>query len=316
MGPDAVLGALVTENTMNIARSNVIFLLLALASTPAFAQLDLAGNWVGYGHEDAQERGGGPLPVDYLGIPFNDAGRAKALAYTASLIAMPERQCMFYTPQYTVGGPFGFKIWNDTEPVNGQTTAWHMSGTNDRSPITFYVDGRPDASPNWIHPIGGYGTGFWQGDVFVARLTHLREGYVRRNGAPLSDQTTMTFHFIRHGDLMTVIAETVDPVYLTEPLVISRNYALGTQPIRPIDTPCVPGYETSLGEGEVPHHLPGKNPFIDEVAKLYGIPVEAVLGGAETLYPAYRKKLKDSFVPPAMCTRYCGYGAFETGASQ
>jgi len=126
----------------------------------------------------------------------------------------------------------------------------------------------------------------------------------------------MTFHFIRHGDMMTVIAETVDPVYLTEPLVISRNYILGTGPIRPIDTPCVPGYEATVEEGKVPHYLPGKNPFIDEVSKLYGIPLEAVLGGAETLYPAYRKKIKDKFVPPEKCTRYCGYGAFQTSASQ
>jgi hypothetical protein len=126
----------------------------------------------------------------------------------------------------------------------------------------------------------------------------------------------MTFHFIRHGDMMTVIAETVDPVYLTEPLVISRNYILGTGPIRPIDTPCVPGYEAANEEGKVPHYLPGKNPFIDEVSKLYGIPLEAVLGGAETLYPVYRKKIKDKFVAPEKCTRYCGYGAFQTSASQ
>src|SRR5207302_2696692 len=140
----------------------------------------------------------------------------------------------------------------------GRTIAWNMSGTNDRAPVKIWVDGRPDASKYAIHPIGGYGTGVWEGDVLKARVTHLRAGYVRRNGAPLSDQTTMTFHFFRHGDMMTVIAETVDPLYLTEPLVISRNYILGTGPIRPIDTPCVPGYEATNQEGKVPHYLPGK----------------------------------------------------------
>src|SRR5207302_2472821 len=102
--------------------------MLALASSAVFAQVDLSGDWVAYGHEDAMERGAGPLPVDFMGIPFNEAGRARGLLYMASLIAMPERQCMFYTPQYTIGGPFGFKMWNDTEPVNGRTIAWNMSG--------------------------------------------------------------------------------------------------------------------------------------------------------------------------------------------
>src|SRR5690242_21839414 len=59
-------------------------------------------------------------------------------------------------------------------------------------------------------------------------------------------------------------------------------------------------------EGEVPHHLPGKTPFIDELTKLYGIPPEATLGGAETMYPEFRKKIKDKFAMPAKCTQNCG----------
>jgi hypothetical protein len=64
---------------------------------------------------------------------------------------------------------------------------------------------------------------------------------------------------------------------MTEPYVLSRNYMLGTQPIRPIDTPCVPGYE-GQEPGTVPHYLPGKNPSIDEVSKFYNLPMEAVMG--------------------------------------
>jgi hypothetical protein len=55
----------------------------------------------------------------------------------------------------------------------------------------------------------------------------------------------------------------------------------------------------------VPHHLPGKTPFIDELSKLYGIPPQATLGGAETMYPEFRKKIKDKFVMPAKCTLNC-----------
>ncbi len=42
---------------------------------------------------------------------------------------------------------------------------------------------------------------------------------------------------------------------------------------------------------------------------MYNIPVEAVLGGAETMYPEYRRKLKDKYVAPQICVRYCcGWG--------
>jgi len=56
----------------------------------------------------------------------------------------------------------------------------------------------------------------------------------------------------------------------------------------------------------VPHYLPGKNPFVDELTKDYHIPAEAVMGGAETMYPEYRKKLKDKYVAPEKCVRNCG----------
>jgi hypothetical protein len=60
-----------------------------------------------------------------------------------------------------------------------------------------------------------------------------------------------------------------------------------------------------VASGTVPHYLPGKNPFLDEMTKLYGIPPEAELGGPETMYPAYRDKIKDKFVMPAKCQRNC-----------
>jgi hypothetical protein len=46
---------------------------------------------------------------------------------------------------------------------------------------------------------------------------------------------------------------------------------------------------------------------VKELTEKHNIPVEAVLGGAETMYPEYRKKLT-GYVPPAICKRYCGCG--------
>ena len=59
--------------------------------------------------------------------------------------------------------------------------------------------------------------------------------------------------------------------------------------------------------GVVPHYSPGENPFVKELTERHNIPVGAVLGGAESLYPEYRKKLTAD-VPPAICKRYCGCG--------
>ena len=43
--------------------------------------------------------------------------------------------------------------------------------------------------------------------------------------------------------------------------------------------------------GSFPHYLPGENPFLIEFARNHGIPVEAAMGGAATMYPEYRKRL-------------------------
>ena len=51
--------------------------------------------------------------------------------------------------------------------------------------------------------------------------------------------------------------------------------------------------EIDRPQGAVPHHLPGTNPFLAEFAMRYNVPVEATRGGAETMYPEYRIKMKN-----------------------
>jgi hypothetical protein len=75
----------------------------------------------------------------------------------------------------------------------------------------------------------------------------------------------------------------------------------------PTPAPCSPAAEIARldGTGEVPHILPGTNTFVSEVTKIFHIPEETVMGGAETMYPEYRKKLRATYVPPEKCIRYC-----------
>ena len=58
---------------------------------------------------------------------------------------------------------------------------------------------------------------------------------------------------------------------------------------------------------QVPNYLFGQNPFLREYADKYRIPLLGALGGAETMYPEYRRKLR-GYAPPAICKRYCGCG--------
>ena len=281
-------------------------MLITIASArTASAQVELSGSWAARNHEDALERGPGPYAVDYTGLPLNDEGRAKALSYSASQLAMIERQCGLWPPFYLVLGPFGMKIWNETDPISGTTIAWKIGAWEDKAATTIWMDGRPHPSKFAPHEKGGFTTGTWDGNTLVAYTTHMKAGSIRRNGAPTSDEATLTTRFIRHGDLMTVVAIVEDPVYLSEPEVISKSFQLDAAPMSPVGPPCVPGYEGATA-GRVPHYLPGKNPAVDELTELYHIPREAVLGGAETMYPEYRKKLKDQYVRPEKCARNCG----------
>jgi hypothetical protein len=50
--------------------------------------------------------------------------------------------------------------------------------------------------------------------------------------------------------------------------------------------------EIARPKNEVPHFLPGANPFLSDTARNYTLPLEPTRGGAETMYPEYMTKLK------------------------
>ena len=64
-------------------------------------------------------------------------------------------------------------------------------------------------------------------------------------------------------------------------------------------------------EGEIPHYLPNRNPFLLEHAIKNRLPAETVLGGAETMYPEYQQKLKtlpNATAPPPGAGAAAGRG--------
>jgi hypothetical protein len=310
--------AVLDDLVMTMTKKLSLFLMLALlgVAQPVAAQIDLSGNWATRNHEDWMERWPGPDVMDLTGLPINDDARARALAYSGSLLAMPERQCLYYGATYTVIGPFGLKIWPESEPVNGRVIAWNLSGAVDKTPRTIWMDGRPHPSDEAPHTFAGFSTGEWQGNTLVITTTHMKASPLRRNGVPISDRATQMEYVTRHGDILTLTAVIEDPAYLTEAQVISRSYQFDpTLQMNVYPTPCTPAIEApGLAAGEVPHYLPGENPFLMDMSKRYGLPQAATLGGAATLYPEFRKTLESQYERPSSCGRYCcGWGGGNTG---
>ena len=137
-----------------------------------------------------------------------------------------------------------------------------------------------------IHTWQGFSTAQWEGNVLVVKTTHLKAGWIRRNGLLITDQATMTERFIRHGNYLTHVYLIEDPSYLTEPLIKTSGFQLVQNPaMQPY--PCYPTVEVPREKGEVPHHLPGENPFLGEFAKKHNLPQNGVRGGAETALPEF-----------------------------
>lgn len=259
---------------------------LILCQTAA-AQVEIAGSWAPRSHEFLSGDG---LPVDFTGIPLNEEGRIRALSYSQSQLAMVERQCQGWPPFYFVQGPFGLNIWREADPLKGNVISYTIGAWEDRPPLTIWMDGRPHPSKYAEHTRAGFTTGKWEGNTLVAYTTHMKAGFLRKTGAPSSDEATMTTRFYRYGDILTVLAIIEDPIYLAEPWMLSKSFQMSVAPVSPIGPPCVTAYEANTQE-TAPHYLPEKNPFVDEMTTRYGVPREAAIGTPETLYPEYRKKL-------------------------
>ena len=259
--------------------STFLLLFLGAMGRPAFAQVDLSGQWGQKMHEDEPERVPGPEIGDYTAMPINDAARVRADAWDAQKWEMVEHECDPHPADYAPRGPGDMRIWSEIDPFTQGVIAWHMQLRFMLPLRTIYMDGRPEPSENSPHTWQGFSKGEWEGDMLKVTTTHLKEGWVRRNGLPRSEHGTLTEYFIRHGDFFTLVSDVEDPVYLTEPFVRTSNWILDLGK-RFLPNVCIPSVEVPHPKGYVAYHLPGQNPWLTEFASRYGIPVEASRGGA------------------------------------
>src|ERR1051325_9427663 len=210
------------------------------AARPAAAQIDfdIVGFWdqpalgtvLGPGNaaifgfeEDSTERADGPALVDYLGIPLNDEARARALAYDGALLGVPEHVCMRHPSQYSFWGPARLRIAAELD-ANLDVVSYTVGGTFRRADRTIWMDGRPHPSKYAAHTWAGFTTGEWRGSTLVTTTTHLKWGWIRRNGVPSSDQATVVTYYTRNETRLTIKWIVDDPLYLTEPYIKSADF--------------------------------------------------------------------------------------------
>ena len=269
--------------------------------TPVFAQITLVGYWDPDYEEDFEERVSGPAIGDYAGLPITEAARLRADSWDASLLTLPEHQCVPHPSTYGFRGVGTLRIEEQHDPETKQLIkidTWINWQDQHRE---IWMDGRSAPPTEALHSWQGFSLGHFAGDVLVVETDHLKTGWIRRNGLPLSDRATMREYFFRHGEILTHVSIVSDPVYLSEPLVRSDGFVYALNGAMTA-YPCRPATEIPRPRGAVPHHLPGTNGYLNEYAIKHCVPVEAVRGGAPTALPEYRDRLEQLSAGSSSCS--------------
>lgn len=256
----------------------------------AQAGVDLSGAWSPAPDEESI---GDPAIADYLGVPITDGARALGLAWSPSRVTVPEHQCQVHVSPYIYGGPLNLRVWEERDPQSQNLIDIRMYISTYEQNRTIWMDDRPHPPEAAAHTWMGFSTGKWEGNTLTVYTTHIKQGYLRRNGLPESDKATLIEHFMRHDDYMVHVSEVTDPVFLTEPFVRTQVFHRISAEGQNWLYPCEEVVEiANRPRGAVPNYLPGKNPFVSEFAKKYGLPLDATLGGAQTMYPEFQRKMK------------------------
>jgi len=300
------------------ARALVGFAVACGAFVPAvFAQTDVAGDWDQAGggifgfQEEFLDRGGGPDLGDYAGLPINDALRYKASLYSPSWLTVPEHQCLPHPSTYQYRSPGGLSIVKEYDSVTQQLVAYHFFGSYGLA-RTVWMDGRPHPPAAARHTYEGFSTGRWEGNRLAVETTHLKAGFLRRNGIAHSDRARMLEYWVRHDDYLALVTAVDDPLYLDEPFVRSTDFRLDPRAntrlaefggfanggdgegfgASDVFYKCVPSEEIAIERGRVPSFMPGANDSLDMFAKRHAVPLAAALGGSATLYPEFAQSLR------------------------
>ena len=279
---------------LKVTRSGIVtaWLLVLLGAAPAFAQINFVGEWTGRYHEDQPDRVPGEEPGDFSGVPLNEAARLFGDSWDVARHSVLEHQCAPYTLPYMFFGPNQFRIWQEHSQDTQELVAIRMHLGTYQQERTIWMDGRAHPPEYAPHTYMGFSTGVWNGDTLTITTTHIKAGYFRRTGIPASDRLTVVEHWIRHGNVLSQVTIATDPVYLTEPYIRSQEFVLMERGNTNWLYNCEYVMEVPKDKNEVPHYLPGQNPWIGEFSAKHAMPEGGVRGGAETLLPEWKPGAK------------------------
>lgn len=288
-------------------------LLLAVCTAPvALSQgfgsgvpTDLSGEWRKVTGEDVHERGGGPDPGEYWGLPVNDAARMRTDTYSAEWVGTSELlQCRPHPTGYQQLGPDPITIWKEKDPITRELIGYRVLFRETPGERMIFLDGRPRPSDYALRSWEGFSLGDWEGDTLVITTTHMKESFTRRNGVPASFHRTVVEYVSLDEPYLTWAIVNYDDDYLTEPLVRSVTYIRA--PNQEVAAyPCSPQpeeYSLQDTKYRVPAYQPGENPYLTEVAVKYKVPLEGTRGGKETLVPSWRERGEKLPIPTEQYT--------------
>ena len=194
------------------------------------APIDLTGYWVSVVTEDWRYRMVVPAPGDYQGVPMTAEAVKVADAWDPAKDEVAGDQCKSFGAPALLRVPEHLHItWSDDHTLRmdvdagTQTRLFHF-GSAEASATEASLQGESIAQ--WeiqranARPVNG--------SLRVA-TSHLKAGYLRKNGVPYSEQARLTEYFDlvheRNGDqLMVVTIVVTDPKYLREDFIISSHF--------------------------------------------------------------------------------------------
>ncbi|HLK50486.1 MAG TPA: hypothetical protein VKT49_20240 [Bryobacteraceae bacterium] len=201
----------------------------------AAAPIDLTGYWVSVVTEDWRFRMMTPAKGDFPSIPLNPEGRKVALAWDPAKDESAGEACKGYGAGNILRMPGRLHItWQDentlkVETDTGQQTRLFHFGR--QQPPSTPPDWQGFSVAQWEFAGGrGRGAGGVRGGDLKVITTHVRPGYLQKNGVPYSGDAVITEHFDAlekeaNGDQWLIVTTLVDdPQYLNQPFQRSTHF--------------------------------------------------------------------------------------------
>jgi hypothetical protein len=216
----------------------------------ASAPIDITGNWVSVVSEDWRWRMLTPRKGDYSSVPLSPEGRKTADSWDPAKSAADG--CKPYGAAAIMRVPGRLRIaWeNDTtlkiDTDAGQQTRLLLFDRSAKPPAERTWQGHTAAEWERILQPGGQGVSIQQAPPRIGSLkavtTNLLSGYLRKNGVPYSEDTTVTEYFdrltVEGGDWLTVLTIVDDPRYLSQQFITSTHFKREADASAWNPTPC------------------------------------------------------------------------------